>query len=348
MLRNKKIAVVFTASIVGGHELMAMQQIKKYGRKGFSISSYIPQGNGMLIDLFKKNGLAFDVHKVAHQKVEVLHSFFNPIYIKKSIYLLNTIKEKFDEVIIIQGDIELGAGFINAAKLIGVSVISYIPYAHEFTTMGSRGGAVKDLLANLLYKNCSRYITISNCFKKDIILKNKYAQVKVIKNFVPSPPVDQIRNKNALFGKKTRVLRILMAGRVFFRQKGQDNLLKALRDIKDNIEVKVIGDGPDLEKMKTLAATLPRHIKVSFLGWQNDVWSHADDIDVILIPSNFEGVPLIMLEAIKRNVPVIAAKRDGMVDYLDEKSLYEVINVSREQKVKNLHAKIKEFLLSFH
>jgi len=116
-----------------------------------------------------------------------------------------------------------------------------------------------------------------------------------------------------------------------------------LKNMKQKIELVIIGDGPDLEKLKNITQTLPDNITVRFLGWKNNVWDYSNDIDLILIPSNFEGVPLIMLEALKRNVPVIAPARDGMADYLEKKSLYEVIGVSHEGKVVNLRKKIEEY-----
>ncbi|CAI0895819.1 glycosyltransferase family 4 protein [Serratia proteamaculans] len=343
MLKDKKIAIVFTASIVGGHELMAVEHIKKFNRKGFSITCYIPKDNNKLKAIFKLNNIDFISHKVVHRKLESIQSFINPIFVLDSLMFLHGVNKTSDEIVIIQGDIELGAGFINAAKLIGYPIVSYIPYAHDFDVMGSKFSKVKNLLSNILYRNCQRYITISHCFKSEIISKNKKSVVKVIRNFVSEPPIQQVRGKGYFFERKDGVLKLLMAGRVYFRQKGQDLLIEALRGIDQRIELTVIGDGPDLKKLITLASTLPKNITVTFLGWKDNVWDYAQDIDLILIPSNFEGVPLIMLEAMKRNVPVIASARDGMADYLERKSLYDVAGVTDEVKIMNLRNKIKEF-----
>lgn len=343
MLKDKKIAIVFTASIVGGHELMAVEHIKKFNRKGFSITCYIPKDNDKLKDIFEINDVDFILHKVVHRKMESIQSFINPVFVLDSLRLLHRVNKTSDEIIIVQGDIELGAGFINAAKLIGYPIISYIPYAHGFDVMGSRFSKIKNLLSSTLYRNCQRYITISQCFKSEIISKNKTSDVKVFRNFVSAPPIQQIRGKGYFFGRKKGELKLLMAGRVYFRQKGQNLLIEALRGIDQRIDVTVIGDGPDLKKLITLASTLPKNITVNFLGWKDNIWDYAQDVDLILIPSNFEGVPLIMLEAIKRNVPVIASARDGMADYLNKESLYDVVGLTDEAKIMSLRKKIKEF-----
>lgn len=343
MLREKKIAIVFTASILGGHELMALAHIKKFINKGFSISCYLPSDNDKLIELLSVEDIKYYVHKVHHKKMEIIHSFFNPLHIIKSIILLNEINKKYDYIIIVQGDIELGSGFLNGGKLLGLNnVISYIPYTHSFKKMGSRLAIIKDFLARAAYKNCENYMTICSKFQCELIEKNSTANVRVLKNFVESPKIDNIRSVGYKFTSEKSKLKILMAGRVFFRQKGQDILIEAISNIKFNIELIIIGDGPDLSDLKNRAKYLNDNIKVDFLGWKNNLWDYVNDVDVIIIPSNYEGVPLIMLEALKRNVPIIAPGRDGMLDYLGEESLYFVHN--NESEVDKLREKIKEFL----
>jgi glycosyltransferase involved in cell wall biosynthesis len=261
----------------------------------------------------------------------------------KAMFFLKKINAISDEIIIVQGDIELGSGFVNASKLMSIKVTSYIPYTHSFKKMGSKGGGMKDYLSKFVYSNCTHYITICDSFKKDLDKKNSRATVRVLKNFVPSPPLTQIRHVGYEFANSTDTFRILMAGRIFFRQKGQDKLIKAVKELNLDlkIEIIVIGDGPDMPKLKNIAKGLPSNISVVFVGWIQTVWDYAYNVDVIVIPSNYEGVPLIMLEGIKRNIPIVAPARDGMKDYLGKESLYDVGEYSYECK------KLKEKLFNF-
>lgn len=325
MLRNKKIAVVFTASILGGHELMAVNHIKKFKKKGVDIYSFVPENNDKLITLMKSSSLDYTLHKVRHRRLEIINSFINVKYLREAFIFLKGIHKNFDFVIVVQGDVELGSGFISAGRKLSLNnIISYIPYTHSFKVMGSRFALVKDVLAKYAYRRCDKYITICSQFSLDLKKKNPKSQVRVLKNFVETPNDFKTNLTYENNVKEHGYLTILMAGRIYFRQKGQDILIKALKRIPPNIHIQlnVIGDGPDFDKLVELSTELNGNIKVVFFGWKENVWEHSNSVDLLVIPSNYEGVPLIMLEALKRNLPIIAPARDGMLDYLDKNSLY--------------------------
>lgn len=326
MNRKEVIAVVFTAAIVGGHELMTIAHLNKFRNKGFRFACFVPSDNIALKKILTGHNISYESHEVHHKKFEILHSIFNYSFRKKAEDLLVSLKENHKAIIIVQGDIELGSVFVNTSKAAGVqNLVSYIPYAHSFRMMGSKLGWLKDFLSNFVYKNCENYITISKVFAKQISLKNKRAKVKVLHNFSSKLPKEYIRGKGYIYKKDDDKFTILMAGRVSFRQKGQDILFQALNSVSTSKEivVNVIGDGPDLEKLKTLTRRLHNNIRVNYYGWQPNVWEYSKDVDLITLPSRFEGVPLLMLEAKQANIPIIAPARDGMIDFLPPANLYE-------------------------
>lgn len=349
MLKDRHIAIVFTAAIVGGHELMAVEHIKKLQRKGLQLCCMVPDDNQKLMATLDQAGIAWQPHDVRHQKLEILHAFFNLALRARAARLLKDLAARFDDIVLIQGDIELGSVFINMAAQQKLDVISYIPYAHSFRKMHAKLAGIKDALGAVAYRRCTRYITISECFADDLRRWNPKARVRVLPNFVAPPPVAEIRGVGYHFTPRADTLRILMPGRVSFRQKGQDVLMEALKRLAGlsiAIEVVVAGDGPDLAALKAQAATLPASIKVTFLGWVNPIWEYAYDVDFIVIPSKYEGVPLVMLEAQKRHIPIIASRRDGMKDYLDAHAIYDVDGPLDESAA--LAGKIADYLREQH
>ncbi|QDI17967.1 glycosyltransferase [Serratia marcescens] len=342
MLKGRKVAVIFTASILGGHEVMAVSHLSRYIKKDVRVTCYIPSGNSKLAELLIASSICYEFHDVRHNNMEIIHSFFNPRHIFRAAGFLISIKEKFDFIFIIQGDIEFGSVFVNVGKMLGIKkIISYLPYTHSFRKMESWAPSIKDFLAKFVYRNCNSFVTICETTAKDIIAKNKNASVRVLENFVAKPRCSEIRGIGYEFSPSNETLKVIMAGRVLFRQKGQDILFNALKYIDFPIELQVFGDGPDLKRLRELAANLSPNIKVVFLGWRNNVWENSRDIDFIVVPSRYEGVPLIMLESLARNIPVISPARDGMINYLTSESLYNTGSADFESR--ELSKKISDF-----
>lgn len=321
------VLFVFTSDILGGHELMSLNLIQHLIQEK-PVFVCVPRSNSALMTTLHKRDISFFTHNVIHKKLEILHSFFNPLLMLRCILFLQKIKGKYSEIIIVQGDIELGSVFILMSKLLGLHVRSYIPYAHSFTLMGSRLGWLKDFLAIFVYRSCNDYITISECFCRELLMFNSKARCSVIKNSVPLP--EHMSHRERMVDDP---FRLFLIGRVSFRQKGHDLLIAALKliqndEIQTEIEVHFIGDGPDLSLLKNLCLELPVFIKPVFHGWLSDCWSIAYMADLIVMPSRYEGVPLVMLEAILRKIPILASNRDGMVDYItkDNGALFDLVN----------------------
>ncbi|MNG59923.1 UDP-D-galactose:(glucosyl)lipopolysaccharide-1,6-D-galactosyltransferase [compost metagenome] len=318
-----KTGVIFTSVIIGGHEIMTLAIIDKIINENpeclLTIKLYIPAENSALINLVKKKGYHYELYSIAHRRMEILHAFMNVKFIGECIKLLKSIKNETDRILLIQGDIQQGSGFITAGKIAKIPLVSYIPFAHSYKVMNSPGHKAKDFLAKFTYKMCDEYITISPCFEDDLRKLNAKAKVDVIKNSVPKTLQKHIPRKLT----PDDVINIFIIGRVHILQKGHDILIDALAGIQDyKVCLNVVGDGPDKETVIASAKQLPDNITFKWFGWIEDCWSVADDADLLVIPSRFEGVPLVMLEALERKLPVIAVSRDGMRDYLPSDWLY--------------------------
>jgi glycosyltransferase involved in cell wall biosynthesis len=88
-------------------------------------------------------------------------------------------------------------------------------------------------------------------------------------------------------------------------QKGFDVLLRALRDVDDATLV-VIGDGSEREQLRSLAGRLGLDDRIVWIGWSADVRSYLPAFDVFVLPSRFEGFPLVVLEALLAETAVVA------------------------------------------
>ncbi len=88
--------------------------------------------------------------------------------------------------------------------------------------------------------------------------------------------------------------------------------LVKLRPAKD-FQFAVAGDGPDGAQLRARVAELP----FSFLGMVEDMPPVLAEADVVLVPSQAEGIPLIVLEAFATGRPVVCSRAGATAEAVD-------------------------------
>lgn len=100
-------------------------------------------------------------------------------------------------------------------------------------------------------------------------------------------------------------------------EKGHHDLLDTLALLEKSwpekepaIHLWLIGDGPLRPELEQKAQKLERH-QVSFMGLQKNPWKFIEAADAIIVPSHFEGMPNVVLEAMSLRTAVIATRIGG-------------------------------------
>jgi glycosyltransferase involved in cell wall biosynthesis len=104
---------------------------------------------------------------------------------------------------------------------------------------------------------------------------------------------------------------VLAAGRLA-AQKGFGTLLEAAalwRDIQPEPLLVIAGEGPLAADLKSQAARLG--LDARFPGHRDDVLALLATAAVFVLPSNWEGQPLILQEALRARVPIVATRVGG-------------------------------------
>lgn len=108
-----------------------------------------------------------------------------------------------------------------------------------------------------------------------------------------------------------------IAGRLTTRQKGHDTLIAASGEVlgtHPEAGFAVAGEGRDRAALEKMVASRGLGASWHFLGQVSPIGDFLSAIDAIAIPSRFEGLPLIALEALEAGVPGIASSVDGLGD----------------------------------
>ena len=82
----------------------------------------------------------------------------------------------------------------------------------------------------------------------------------------------------------------------------------------------IFGDGSLRTSLETQAKVLNLGDSVRFHGHRNDISVCMASLDVLLVCSDHEGLPMTVLESIVLGTPVVAHRVGGLVEVLDDSS----------------------------
>ena len=74
-------------------------------------------------------------------------------------------------------------------------------------------------------------------------------------------------------------------------------LIEVIHSLPDEYKLLLIGDGPEYSKCKELVREYNLEEKIIFTGLVDNVYDYYNVMDVFLLPSHFEGLPIVAIEA---------------------------------------------------
>jgi glycosyltransferase involved in cell wall biosynthesis len=222
----------------------------------------------------------------------------------------------------------------SKAGMIGRLATIRLPMKVIFTVHGwgfTPGvGKKRQLLMKTIEKALSRLTTAYICvsqFDYDLGV-----QSGVITSAHPARVIHN--GVTALTGAKkatsSEVFVLSMAAR-FDTPKRQDILIQALTYLPENLPIvcHFLGDGPSIEACKTLRHQLNLDGKVNFYGVVDNVQKYYSQSDVGVLISDYEALPISLVEALAQGLPIIASNVGGIQELIDHNG-FLVTNDARQ------------------
>jgi glycosyltransferase involved in cell wall biosynthesis len=159
---------------------------------------------------------------------------------------------------------------------------------------------------------------VADSLRQRGLLSNK---VRVIPNGVDiaaltAPAGERLRTRTALGLSPTDFL-WLAVGRLT-PQKDYPTLLQAFGGVADpSARLWIAGRGPLLEGLQQQAGGLAISPVVKFLGVRDDVAALLAAADGFVLPSAWEGMPNVVMEALAAGVPVVATRVGGVAELVE-------------------------------
>jgi glycosyltransferase involved in cell wall biosynthesis len=213
-------------------------------------------------------------------------------------------------VLLVQGRIENLAVPLSALPT-GARIVSYLPMAHRIAEM-RRSDIFGDRIRRGLYRRPNRFIVPSSAVADQVRRAGGIAPVAIVDNIVDVGQRLPKAVARDMLGLPLQRKIALFMGRLEPRQKGIDVLLAALRRAGPaslaSWTFLFVGDGPGKAALDKAARRMK--IDLNVVSWTDRPDLYLSAADVFLLPSRWEGLPLVMLEALQHGLPVLASNID--------------------------------------
>lgn len=295
-------------------------------------------------------------HFVSEDKVEILMlNDIEPFYeVSKEVTIKNISTAKRKEGIIgsllfISSEIKRRKEFINEVKNYQPDVIlSFLNTTNIIALSAKRKMKSIPMIVSerndpMLYNRLLRTVITFMYSKADLIIcqgnsvanyyKRKHGKTVVIPNPINSNAIGDFH--------ENRKKKIVSVGRLI-KAKNHSLLIKAFKKISKDYPdfiLEIYGEGELKSELESLIKKLEITDKVFLLGNKKNVMQFIDDAACFVLPSNYEGFPNVLLEAMASGLPVISTNfptgiareliNDGQNGYVvpvgDEDSLINAI-----------------------
>jgi glycosyltransferase involved in cell wall biosynthesis len=196
----------------------------------------------------------------------------------------------------------------------------WIAFHHGYTTTD-----LKDRLYNQLDRwsllAAQRIITVSHASARELSrLGVAPSRVRIIPSAVrPFRPTINSGEAKALrnsIGLRDGERMLFAIGRLS-REKAHVNLVIALKKVCEQLpeaplRLVIAGDGPERSRIEAMADSLGVRERLILLGHVADPHPYYAAADLMVLPSDREGSPLVLLEAMAAGLPIVATSVGGV------------------------------------
>jgi len=178
-------------------------------------------------------------------------------------------------------------------------------------------------LDNFTARFNDRIIAVSESVRKDLISQGVSPEkMVVIKNGIEFERPQSLLGKERERAAKKKELQIAdkpVVGTItrFSKQKDVHTCLYALSNLVreyPGVRCLIVGDGEQRGELEHLSHRLALNGNVTFLGYREDARQILDLFDIFVLSSLWEGLPLVVLEAMAASKPVVATRVPGTVE----------------------------------
>lgn len=323
----KKLLFYTDSEIFGGHEKLLVSAIEHISLKpDIKIFVVFNKKNKTLLNSLNNNIKSIPVklhadlfRTLINISSSELHDIFREIAPDLSITAQGSLHQSF-----------LG---ICTAKMLKIPCASYIPFSETTKERHGQSSLLRKCKERLVISLVEHWITISQKSKNNLIQLGATGDYFIVKNGIEKESLKkcdkQVAKTKLNLLEKKRIITVI--GRIIDCHKGHIFLINAIlkwwpSESLNNIHIVFVGDGPDRHQLMDILNKSALRKQYSWFQWTQETKLFYYSSDLVVIPSRFEGVPLVMLEAMYCKIPVVASNCGAISEFLPSKCMFESNN----------------------
>lgn len=312
--KREKKDLLFTAVNfdIGGIETALINLLNNINYKKYNVIVILEEKRGILLPRVNENAKVTEL-KVCNHKNVIIRKSINLLR-KLWFHILNYHNYDFSCCYTTYS--------FSANKLALLASSNSALYVHSnYRQLYKEENEFRQFFDTRNLNNFKKIIFVSNEARKDFVevYTNIKDKTEVINNFID---IDKIKNNSEVEikakRKKNKKL-LVFVGRLDDSSKKVKRAINLVKEI-DNIELWIIGDGPDRKIYEEYTKECKVKSKVTFFGSQLNPYPYMKQADYIILTSDYEGFPVTYLEAIVLNKAIITT-----IDVSDDQ-----INIGRD------------------
>lgn len=319
-----KIVITIPCLLKGGTEIQTLHLISTLVDSGYQVTT---------LCYFEYDDVVVEQFKNAGSQVKLLQ-WDRAISAWQFIFRLKQIIKTSNPSIVHVQYMAPGALPIIAARLAGIKKV--LATVHQPYTKNH--GFLAKFILRISSLLCTRFLAVSKnaeiswfgsgqLYNETMPLKQQPRHFTIY-NAVHLEQIQEIKNKTDIISKKDKLgipSKAIVVGAVsrLRHEKGIDVLLDAFYRVQKenkNTHLLVVGTGPDEKLLKDKATQFKMNDKVTFFGEANweTAMQHMGLMDVVVVPSRFEGFGLTAAEAMAMRKPVVASNVFGLKEVVTD------------------------------
>ncbi len=329
----KKILLTSYSLGLGGIEKALINLLNEIDYKEYQVTLILEHKEGMFLDSVPKEVEILE-YKISTSKFVPWRKLYNRL---KLIHWKRKLKKQFDfsasfTTSSIPGALLALAASSNTALWVHANY--YILYEKNVEKMTEFFDGIKAYqFQNVVFVSKENEREVKEHY-------TKFKHTLVCNNFINGKEIEEKANEPIEFKRKEIPL-FVNIGRQEESQKRLSRIIEASKKLVDDgyeFQILFIGDGPDSKKYKEKVKEYQLEDVILFLGKKKNPYPYYAISDAVILSSEYEGFPVVFLESLIINRPILSTK---VSDY---ESLEGKSGLFCERSTEGVYSMMKDYL----